>query len=112
MIIARGTTPTVVCKIPDSTSLDDISEIWFSITQNGKLVVDKIYTNGDVFIDQEQHTIAASLTQTETLKLTNTEPRPFFGLRILYSDGHVIASRTKKSSIVFVQEIAKEGIIA
>ncbi len=112
MIIARGTTPTVVCNIPNDVSLDDINEIWFNISQNGCVLVDRTLRKGQVEINKTNHTILTILTQRETLRLNNTEPRPFFSLRILYSDGNAIANMRNKKAIIFVQEIAKEGVIA
>lgn len=61
--MVQGTTPTFVCTLPNTVDLTEAAHVMFSISQ-GAAVVEKSDTNLTI----TAHTVAAYLTQAETLR--------------------------------------------
>lgn len=70
--IIQGSTPTIVCTLPETFDLELITNIWLFISQmksynNPVLVVDRRIDT--ITKDVENHTISVTLEQEETLAL-------------------------------------------
>ncbi len=109
MVISRGTTPLIWIEVkPDELVLENIKEIWVSISQGGKLVVDRKLSDGT--IELQDNSIVVKLTQQETLAM-NTITKTLMGIRILLDNGEAYASSLDCSSELTVQNVVKGGLI-
>ncbi len=108
MIIARGTTPTIECVIPEELPLDTAKEIWVTIKQGGTIVVDRTLTSSGVTIGE--NTIFIKLTQEETLQFNNMT-KTIIGLRILLNDDNAYSSYINKEAVICIMDTIKEGVI-
>ncbi len=106
MFIVRGTTPDIIATIPATIEPTTIAEIWFSLSQAGKLIAHKDLSCGDILISEDK--ILIRLTQQETLAL-QTYTNAQMGLRLLLSDGTAMASRNV--CMVDVHDVIEGGII-
>lgn len=104
--ITRGTTPVIEVDIPDEIDLQHATEIWFSIGQGNKLIVDRTLTDGGLTINDKM--IVVNLTQEETL-LLKASSKGKCGIRIHMDDG--MAWATDDSEVVNVLNIVKDGVI-
>lgn len=99
----RGTTPTFFFKVKDDIILDDIAEVWISIkSQNVTLQ----RTLKDVVFNEEEKTIALTLSQEDTLSLTG--PYAIIQLRILFKDKTACASKIIKLQL---EDVLRSGIM-
>ena len=104
----RGTTPTITATITGmSDSLADMSELWLTLRQ-GNVIINKTKSQCTV----GTNTIEVTLTQTETLSLTDkaSERGPvFIQVRGLTTTGKAWASDI---TAVEVGAILKDGAIS
>lgn len=105
MVIVRGTTPEIICTIPEEIELTNAKEIWVSIGQSGK-VINKTLSNNDVIINE--HTLLLRLTQEETLSLSSFIDANI-DIRILLNDDTALASINK--GVIDVRNVIKGGVI-
>ena len=105
MIMVRGTTPTNTFKLPFYMEIADISEIYVSYSQNGKIKIEK--SIGDLIIKYEENlVIVCVLTQEDTLKLS--EGKVKIQIRLKTSDGVAMASNIINT---YASEVLKDGVI-
>ena len=100
----RGTTPTEYVHIPSEKILaTDIDEIWFTITQNKRIIIDK--TIADATLTNQ--TFAFPLSQEETLSL-DPEEECLAQVRV-----HLQNGKSWKSQIWAFDpgDILKEGVM-
>lgn len=64
----RGTTPTILMKLPDDIQCEYISDAVFSIAQSGNEIVKKDFSA--FYIDSDNKVLAVKLTQEDTLSLS------------------------------------------
>lgn len=100
----RGTTPTLVFNVNSQIDLTKIDKAYLTINQNGTNVLE-LSTERLTAYSQE-HTIAATLTQNETLSLG--EGFVLIQLRLLMTDGTAMASKVIRTD---VDRILKGGTI-
>lgn len=103
--IIRGTTPTISAKIPNTIPLDEVSEIWFSISQNGIAIVDRKLSDNTIMIDGQ--VISITLTQEETLKF-RTYSNVECGIRLRVGDNALATSTPIFAKII---DVTKGGVI-
>ena len=108
----RGTTPTLNISI-DYASYD-IAAAWITITQGGRIVIDKTLSSDGVTIedvtDSQGNTTAIihmTLTQEDTLALASGKEAAL-QIRTLMNDGSAGASSIFKLNVA---AILKEGVI-
>ena len=97
----RGTTPTLEFVIP--FSVDQIAELFVSMAQNNKVVIDKDFDECEL----SGNKITVRLSQDDTLNFDdsiNTEIQ----VRIRTIDGNALAS---KIIVVDTGRILKDGVI-
>ena len=99
----RGTTPTLEFTLPFDTSL--IAEIYVTMTQNGKTVLEKTLSDCNC----SGTSVSLPLTQEDTLKLQQ-QPRSQaeIQIRVRTTAGEALASDIMS---VYVGRILKEGVI-
>ena len=97
----RGTTPTLEFTLPFDTSL--IAEIYVTMTQNGKTVLEKTLSDCNC----SGTSVSLTLTQEDTLKLQQ-QPRSQAEIRVRTTAGEALASDIMS---VYVGRILKEGVI-
>ncbi len=104
MQISRGTTQTIGFRLKN-IDVGDIAVAYITITQDNTLVIEK--SGAELFIDSENRTITAELSQEDTLLLSD---KSFFTvqLRFRLNDGSAFATSVRKFD---VGEILKEGEI-
>ena len=102
ILIRRGTTPTIQVVLPDELDMSTIVTAWIYINQNGEVIVDR---SNDT-IEIEDNTLSITLTQEETLALS--DGFAFIQVRLLDTDGVALASQENR---VHVLPIYKEGEI-
>ncbi|MDD3040088.1 hypothetical protein [Bacteroides sp.] len=105
MTITRGTTPELFCVIPDEISVNNIKEIWISIAQMGKILVDRKLSDGGIIVNVPNLTF--KLSQEDSLKF-GTYSSAYCGVRILLNDGTALAS--KKEEVV-ICDVVKGGVM-
>ena len=114
-VVGRGTTPTFTWRLRNIL-YTDISVLWLSIMQSGKIVIDKDLTNGLTLSDEtetvEEETVHNTLvgilfTQEETLSLSSKSDAEA-QIRVLFADG--TAGKTNVYKLP-VSRILKEGVI-
>lgn len=99
----RGTTPTLEFTLPFDTSL--IAEMYVTMTQNGKTVLEKTLSDCNC----SGTSVSLTLTQEETLKLQQQlRSQAEIQLRVRTTAGEVLASDIMS---VYVGRILKEGVI-
>lgn len=96
----RGTTPTLVFKLPFNN--DGIEKVYITFNQLDNTIIEK--TEEDIVWDEQQ--ILLTLSQADTLNLTPGIVK--IQLRIRYTDGTALASNT---IITTTHEILKDGVI-
>ena len=107
----RGTTPTLNISI-DYASYD-IAIAWITISQNGRIVIDKTLESEGVTIEdvtvegQTTAIIHMTLTQEDTLALASGKEAAL-QIRALMNDGSAGASSIFKLNVA---AILKEGVI-
>lgn len=118
--IKRGTTPTIVIdKFPESVDLTSITEIWFSISQDGNTTDPLIKKETDsITIDPENNRIWLVLTQEETMSFKPTsDPRRMYGkqnevtsleVSILFNNG---VRAITKTYLITILDCIREGIM-
>lgn len=99
----RGTTPTLVFKLDTELDLTTLTQVWVTI-QNGD--VQYTYDITRVTIDNEEKTIAVSLTQEETLALKRVVSN--VQLRMLTSADKALATNIVQINI---NNVLKGGVI-
>ena len=104
MSIIRGTTPTICATIKNEIDLRDVVQIWFYISQNNKVKVDKYLD--DCTFDFENRQILVTLTQNDTLNLKAGEA--ILQLRLLLNDDTALANEGMDEEI---SQIYKDGVI-
>ena len=99
----RGTTPTLEFTLPFDKSL--IAEIYVTMTQNGKTVLEKTLSDCNC----SGTSVSLTLTQEDTLKLQQ-QPRSQaeIQIRVRTTAGEALASDIMS---VYVGRILKEGVI-
>lgn len=107
MEIIRGSTPTIDCEIPSNIPLEDMTEIWLSIKQGGRLVVDRMLSDNSLQVEGQR--IFCKLTQEETLAL-NTFEQGTCGIR-MYDASSDTAYPQRTLEPVYVLPICKDGVI-
>lgn len=105
MSIVRGTTPTICANIKNEIDLHLITQVWFYISQQKKIRVDK--TIDDCEFDYENRKILITLSQEDTLNLKAGSA--IFQLRVLLENGTALANKGAEEKIF---EVYKDGIIA
>ncbi len=113
-VIGRGTTPTFTWRLRNIL-FTDISVLWLSIVQGGKIIIDKdlsSVTLSDETETVDEETIHNTLvgvlfSQSDTLAL-NSKAEAEAQIRILLADG--TAGKTNVYKLP-VSRILKEGII-
>ncbi len=105
--IVRGTTPTILCEMPEGMDLSNIFDVWFSVSQGGILKIDKTFDDGSIVIDDGDFLI--TLSQEDTLSLTTYE-RAYASLRFTSRDQFAYANYPLIN--ITVSEILREGVIA
>ncbi len=103
--IIRGTTPNVTCTVPYDVPLAEADEVWFSIKQDGCLLVDRKLSDNGVRIQGQ--TLIADLTQDETLSF-KTYPKAKIGIRIRFGAEAVASSAPQDVRIL---DVVKSGVI-
>lgn len=103
MKIRRGTTPTITAIIKDNIDLSSAKAIWLSISQNGKVVIDK--TLYDFTISGAK--ISVTLTQEDTLSLM-AGVMCYIQERVLFENDIADASQ---SEYITVDDVIKDGEI-
>ncbi len=103
--ITRGTTPNVVCTVPYDVPVAEANEIWFSISQDDCVVVDRTLTSGELLINGQS--IIANLTQEETLAF-KTYPDAKIGVRLRLGNEAIASSAPQKIRIL---DVVKDGVI-
>ena len=98
----RGTTPTHIFKLPIDTG--GIKQLRITYSQFGKPVLEA--TEADVTMDGSE--IRYRLTQQDTLKF-DTKTYAELQLKVLTSDGNVLASRIMK---IPVEQILNTEVLA
>lgn len=106
MIIVRGTTPSISCDIPQYIPMQDASEVWFTLKQNGEMIADGILSEGTVFLSGQ--TVTVYLSQEQTLAL-RAGFKAALGIRILLNNGQAYASYDSEG--VIVKDVVKGGVI-
>ena len=104
MEFLRGTTPTIEVKVKNTTDLSQVTSIWVYISQNKKVLVDKLIE--DVTFDYENNIFSCKLTQEDTLALKAGDAE--FQFRVHMSDDSalgIIALPVK------IYEVYKGGVI-
>lgn len=81
--LTRGTTPTVVCKVPEYVDLTDVSEVWLTIKQN-TIEITHTLSEGQITIIDDS--LVTNFSQSETLQFTSSRPAEC-GVRIKKEDG-------------------------
>lgn len=99
----RGTTPTLVFKLDTELDLTTLTQVWVTI-QNGDTQYNFDITR--VTIDNEEKTIAVSLTQEETLALKRVVSN--VQLRMLTSADKALATNIVQINI---NNVLKGGVI-
>ena len=104
MNIIRGTTPHIKIELPDGMSTDDVAEVWLTVKQGCRKLIDKELADMETVDDG----YVVRLTQEETLKLcsTNGNVEVQSRLRTVMSD----ALATEIYSVP-VGRILKDGVI-
>lgn len=102
--IRRGTTPTIRVTVPDAITPESIKTVWLSISQLGRLVIDK--TTED--FEAEGQVLRVRLEQADTLALS-ARVQTFAQVRLLTADGTAVA--TDEDEVV-VAGLVKDGVIA
>ena len=99
----RGTTPTLEFTLPFDTSL--IAEIYVTMTQNGKTVLEKTLSDCNC----SGTSVSLTLTQEDPLKFQQ-QPRSQaeIQIRVRTTAGEALASDIMS---VYVGRILKEGVI-
>lgn len=97
----RGTTPTLEFELPFPA--DRLSEVWMTIAQNKKVIIDKPRQE----LELNGNTIIARLTQEETLKLSDSTVSEI-QLRVKPIEGGSLATDIIKVS---TGRILKDGVI-
>ena len=99
----RGTTPTLEFTLPFDTSL--IAEMYVTMTQNGKTVLEKTLSDCSC----SGTSVSLTLTQEDTLGLRQ-QPHSLaeIQLRVRTTTGEALASDIM---CVYVGRILKEGVI-
>lgn len=106
MIIVRGTTPSISCDIPEYIPMQEASEVWFTLKQNGTMIADGIMSQGTVFLSNQ--TVTVYLSQEQTLAL-RAGFKAALGIRILLTNGQAYASYDSEG--VIVKDVVKGGVI-
>ena len=105
MIIRRGSTPYIVCKVVDMPfDYDSIKTAWITINQNGKIVLDKV--TEDIHINHTN--LALPLSQEDTLALT-AGISGSIQVRLLNDSDIAYVSQQEFTA---VEDVNKDGVIA
>lgn len=104
MSIIRGTTPTITANIHNEIDLHDVVQVWFYLSQNSKVKVDKTFD--DCLFDYTNRKILIRLTQQDTLNLKAGEC--VVQMRILLNDDTALANEAIDEDIL---QVYKDGII-
>lgn len=106
--IRRGSTPNIICHIPDSIDMSEITNVWLYLTQqvHGKdvVIVDKLYSDMD--IDPIESIISVKLSQEETLALKLGTAT--IQIRLLMKNGDCLPSSEES---VRVLQVYKDGVM-
>ena len=105
MQIIRGTTPTITANVRSDIELDNVTQAWVYIYQQGEVVIDKTGTNVD--IDSTHKTIKIHLSQVETLSL-KADVGAIYQIRLKLSSGVALATLAAN---IAVKEVYKDGVI-
>ena len=99
----RGTTPRLEFTLPFDFDVDQLSEAYVTLSQNGEIVVDKALDE----CEAGDKTIAVKLTQEETLKLKSGY-KTEIQIKAKLVSGDAVAS-----DIIWqdVDRIIKDGVI-
>ena len=108
MQIIRGTTPLITANVRSSIDLSAVSEVWAYIYQQGRVIIDKKYsdTGSQVNIDAENRKITVQLTQEDTLAL-RANSGAIFQMRLIMGSTALATNGFN----VMVREVYKDGII-
>lgn len=104
LIIRRGSTPRITCRVPEPIDMESILNIWIYLYQRGDVIVDKLYN--DVEKDYENRTLAVTLTQEESLALK--EGVANLQVRLYFESG---ASMPSQEVQVRVLGVGKGGVM-
>ena len=106
--IRRGSTPNIICHIPDEIDMSEITNVWLYLTQEehgkNKVIIDKIFPDMDLNLDEQ--TISVKLSQEETLALRLGVAT--IQIRLLMEDGDCLPSSEES---VRVLNVYKEGVM-
>jgi hypothetical protein len=98
-----GTTPTISIKVNEELELDNIKQIWFTISSNTHKITKTI---DDVFLDDEEKTISITLSQEETLLFS--AGYVYVQIRVLTKNDEAYATPITKTRF---ERILEGGII-
>lgn len=101
----KGTTPTEIYHVGSKIDLDLCTQIWITIVDwNGE---EFTWDINRLVIDNAEHTISLTLSQTETLRFATG--RAYVQIRFLYDDETAFASKR----IAFnIEDVKKGGVIS
>lgn len=85
----RATTPTHTFTFPENVSVDGLSEILITYSQNGRIIFEK--TEADLTISLEDNAVSYTLTQEEANKFT--PGKALVQVRSKSDNGTVLASQ-------------------
>lgn len=85
----RATTPTHTFTFPEKVSVDGLSEILITYSQNGKIIFEK--TEADLTISLEDNAVSYTLTQEEANKFA--PGKALVQVRSKSDNGTVLASQ-------------------
>lgn len=101
----RGTTATNTFTLPFYMEIADLSAVYVSYSQNGKVVVEKALNDLSIST-KENLIITVSLTQEDTLKFS--EGKVKIQIRLKTTTGAAMASDVITT---YANEILKDGVI-
>lgn len=104
--IVKGTTPSVILRVPAAVDLSAASKI-FATFQQGSIKIRKDYPGADITLDNE-HQISVYLDQNETLGFSEHEC-VCIQLNWLYSDGKRNATKHK---YIHISKNLEDGVLS
>jgi hypothetical protein len=103
--IIRGTTPIISFEVPADVDMTLITEIWISLAQNGKIIVDRVFTHDEVQV--LDNVISIKLEQEDTLAL-KTYATAIFAVRMKTDGGVAMGSYPLELEVI---DTVKGGVI-
>ena len=107
MAITRGTTPLIAFTLPIEVKRDEIAEAWLTVSQNKRPVVDRNLSANELAVDDVTSTIAAKLTQVDTIVLS-ADKIAEVQIRFVLKNGEAYATDIISKN---VYDVLHEGVI-